>query len=327
MIEPTPRAAVFDTYWRFAAERHAIFLRRIAGQPGPWTQDPILRDHKFCCTFRAADRESQYLIRQLYDEPAAGKADLVFRATALRTFSKGSTWELLKAKLGHQPAIADLQDGSFAQALDAIDAAGHTMYTAAFILAPNGYDRKHRGHAELFHDQFVNRAAGDRIAEAGSLEAVYDILHGFPYVGDFMAYQTAIDINYSTATNFSENDFVQAGPGAQRGLAKVFQSLNGWSPKRTILWMVDRQAAEFERLGLDFPGLWGRPLHGIDAQGLFCETDKYSRVAFPELASNRSRIKAKFKPSAEPLKLFFPPKWGLNGKLPVDPVLGAGVAA
>ena len=76
--------------------------------------------------------------------------------------------------------------------------------------------------------------------------------------------------------------------------------------------MVDRQEVEFERLDLPFSGLFGRPLQAIDCQGLFCETDKYCREAAPELTSNRSRIKARYRPSTTPLELFFPPKWQLE---------------
>jgi alpha-glutamyl/putrescinyl thymine pyrophosphorylase clade 1 len=63
------------------------------------------------------------------------------------------------------------------------------------------------------------------------------------------------------------------------------------------LWMTERQHHEFTRLSLPFGGLWGRPLHAIDCQGLFCETDKYCRAAAPELASARKRIKARFTPT------------------------------
>jgi hypothetical protein len=68
--------------------------------------------------------------------------------------------------------------------------------------------------------------------------------------------------------------------------------------------MTERQDDEFTRLGLPFGGLWGRPLDTIDCQGLFCETDKYCREAAPE-----------------PIRLFFPPKWGINNELPSQPVL------
>lgn len=93
------------------------------------------------------------------------------------------------------------------------------------------------------------------------------------------------------------------------------------------MWMVEHQQDEFDRLGLEFHGLWGRPIQAIDAQNLFCETDKYCRVAFPELRSCRSRIKTRYTPTSKLLTLFFPPKWGINekmgeatvrGKLPVS---------
>src|SRR5579859_2070681 len=52
----------FDVYWRFAAERQRIFHGRAAGEPPPWTNDPVLTRHKFTNVYRAADRVSQYLI-------------------------------------------------------------------------------------------------------------------------------------------------------------------------------------------------------------------------------------------------------------------------
>ena len=78
--------------------------------------------------------------------------------------------------------------------------------------------------------------------------------------------------------------------------------------------MVERQEQEFSRLGLPFDGLFGRPLHAIDCQGLFCELDKYCREAAPELRSNRKRIKSKYVSSTEAVKLVFPPKWRLDTK-------------
>jgi hypothetical protein len=75
--------------------------------------------------------------------------------------------------------------------------------------------------------------------------------------------------------------------------------------------MVDRQDQEFERLGLKFKNLFGRPMHAIDCQGWFCETDKYSRVAFPDLKSNRVKMKASFRITPEKINYFYPPKWRL----------------
>ena len=81
--------------------------------------------------------------------------------------------------------------------------------------------------------------------------------------------------------------------------------------------MADNQEQEFERLGLTFQSLWGRKLQLIDCQNLFCEVDKYSRVAHPQIAgiSGRTRIKQKFSPTGLLESPWYPPKWGINEKI------------
>lgn len=321
-----PRQQAFDTYWRFASERQLVFERRVAGLPEPWTSDPILQKYKFCCVFRAADRVSQYMIRDVaYADSDSWAEDRLFQIVAFRTFSRTQTWRAVCDHIGHPPSITNLKDGSFTAALEYAKKQTSGLYTAAFILCANdayGQKLKHLNHVELFRDMFVKSQLGARLLDAKSLQEVFELLRVFPLMGDFMSYQTAIDLNYSGLINFSENDFTCPGPGAVRGLRKVFEDLGDYSPGDAIRWMVDNQEKEFARLGLEFHGLWGRPLHAIDCQGLFCETDKYLRVAMPELASERKQIKAKFTAAEEPLRLFFPPKWGLNARLPSHPVLG-----
>lgn len=323
---PVARREAFDLYWYFAAERQAIFERRVAGEPQPWTTDDILRRYKFCNVYRAADRVSQFLIREVaYGSDPVSAQDRLFQIIAFRMFSKIQTWRRLCSILGHSPTLIDLRDGSFERALDRIREEEGGLYTGAFILcATDAYGRglKHRNHVELFRHMFLRHDLAGRLLDARSLQAVYDLIHEYPLMGDFMSYQIAIDLNYSAVISFSENDFVKAGPGALRGVRKAFTDTGGLSPEEIVLWMVEEQESEFRRLGLSFNGLWGRPLHAIDCQGLFCELDKYCREALPELKSARQRIKSRYSMAAESLTLFFPPKWGINDLLPRAPVLG-----
>ena len=323
---PVPRPGIYELYWRFASERQRAFERRVAGEPYPWTDDPILQTYKFCNVFRAADRVSQYMIRDVcyHNEPCSTE-DRLFQIVAFRTFSKIATWRAVRAQLGRYPILADLENGAFEDALASAKEANGGLYTGAFILcATNAYGRslKHLNHVELFKHMFLQDGLGSKLLGAQSLREVYDRLHGYPLMGDFMSYQTTIDVNYSDLMNFSENEFTQAGPGALRGIKKCFADLRGHTPAEVILWMVEHQQDEMHRLGLPFGGLWGRPLHAIDCQSLFCETDKYCREAAPEIASARKRIKARFSATPEPIRLFFPPKWGINRKLPKRAVLG-----
>jgi hypothetical protein len=326
MAPPVLRDGVYELYWTFASRRHDAFQRRAAGKPAPWTDDRILRVFKFCNVFRAADRVSQYLIRRVaYADEASVCADRIFQIVAFRTFSNVATWEGLRSLLGAAPTIADLASGRFEHALDHVKATRGGLYTGAFILCANkayGFDEKHRNHVGLFKHMFVRDKLAEVIRGANSLEAVVRRLQAYPLMGPFMAYQTAIDLNYSDLVNFDEDEYTQAGPGALRGIRKAFTDPGDYSPSDAIAWMVDRQEAEFERLALPFSGLFGRRLHAIDCQGLFCELDKYCREAVPSLASNRTRIKARFVATPTPLELFFPPKWGLDahGGFPARPL-------
>lgn len=316
MRPPRPRPEIFATYWRFAYERQQIFERRLAGESGPWTDDPILQTYKFCNVFRAADRESQALIRETACNPAFdGTEDQLFQIIAYRFFSKHLTWKEICEVLGHPPMIRDLANGKFLQAVEETKAKNGTIYTNAFILCANkafGHDEKHKNHADLFKRMFVADKLGTKIQKLASFREIYECLRTYPLMGNFMSYQLAVDLNYSSQVNFDENDFCQPGPGALRGIKKAFEDTGSLTPAKVVHWMVKRQQEEFDRRGLAFGGLFGRPLHAIDAQGLFCELDKYCRVAFPSLKSERTRIKTKFAPQGTRQELFFPPKWGLK---------------
>jgi hypothetical protein len=309
---------VLDTYWKFAAERQEIFFNRITGTT-PLTTDPILLKHKFTNAYRAADRVSQYLIREIIYKGDQTPDELLFRILLFKLFNKIETWELLQHELG-TVTWAGFSFESYNKVLYQALHAGEPIYSGAYIMASGrssfGYAKKHENHLKLI-EQMMHLQLADRIGEAKSLEAVYFLLLSFPTIGKFLAYQYAIDINYSILTDFSEMEFVMPGPGAKDGIRKCFSSLGDYSEADVIRYVTDQQEQEFERLGIHFKSLWGRRLQLIDCQNLFCETDKYARIAHPEVVSvsNRTRIKQLYSSSHRSIDYFFPHKWGLNDKL------------
>ncbi len=315
-MQPLPRSTVFDTYWRFAAERQAIFFRRLDGAPPPWTADPILRAYRFCNAYRASDRVSQFLIREVIYQPGFSPEDTVLRIVLFRLFSRIATWQRLES--AHGPICTGSFDpAAFATTLEAALDNGDAIYTSAFILPPGsacGPRSKHRQHLALVEAMLRDRLPA-KLARSRGLDAVYRLLLAYPLVGPFLAYQLAIDLNYSELFDFDENGFTVPGPGAVRGIRKCFVHTGSLTLPAVIHWMVERQEAEFDRLGLRFQSLWGRSLHAIDCQNLFCEVDKYSRIAFPDLRSERTRLKRTFRPAAGPVEPFYPPKWGINAEI------------
>jgi hypothetical protein len=308
------REEVYRAYWGFAAERQRIFERRIAGKPSPWTEDEILSDYRFTNPWRASDRVSQFLIRDvIYAQPELPAEDQLIRIVFFRLFSRNETWRSLEAHLGTITARM-VRWKRLERYLEELQEQG-PIYTSAFILCANkayGYDRKYLNHLGLLREMARKNGLAAAVARCKGLKDLYEALATYPLLGPFMSYQLAIDINYSELVDFSENEFTVPGPGAERGIQKVFPEARRDQMPAIIRQMVEEQSEACTSLGLSPPTLFGRSLHAIDCQNLFCEVDKYARVRFPHLRSNRIRIKATFSPSDQPLALFYPPKWGIN---------------
>ncbi len=320
-LAPAKTTAVYDSYWRFAAERQRVFYRRVLRAPWPWTENPVMAVYKFTNAYRASDRVSQYLIRNVIyrDDLPNSVEEVVFRILLFKMFNKIETWERLERALG-PISFADYRFDRYDKVLSKAMAEGHRVYSAAYIMPPGssafGCKAKHQNHLKLL-EIMMAQALPEKLASARSMQTGFELLRAYPTIGDFLAYQFVTDVNYSEVTNFSEMDFVIPGPGARDGLRKCFADTGGLSDAELIRLMADRQEQECARLGLEFPSLWGRPLQLIDCQNLFCEVDKYARVAHPEAAglTGRTRIKQKFAAQAQPIEFWYPPKWGINDRI------------
>ncbi len=316
---PTP---VFDTYWRFAAARQDAFYARIE-RPGAgiWSADPILQQHKFTNAYRAADRVSQYLIREVIYRGDQSAAEVFFRTILFKIFNKIETWELMVAEFG-EISWRNCDVARLEAVLARAMARGESVFSAAYIM-PTGAPgfqspRKHVNFLRLLERMMLDELPA-RLVQQPSLDAVYHLLVGYPLMGDFLAFQYAVDLLYGPLLAWDENDFVVAGPGALSGISKCFSDTAGMAPADIIRWTMERQEEEFSRLGLAFRSLWGRPLHLIDCQNLYCEVNKYARVAHPDVAGRdgRTQIKQVFRPTRSlPISFWFPPKWGINDLLP-----------
>lgn len=306
----------FDVYWRFAAERQRVFHQRAAGAPPPWTGDPVLSRHKFTNVYRAADRVSQYLIRNVIYAGPQDPGEVVFRILLFKVFNRIETWELLTRALGGTPAWDGYSFAAFDRVLGEAMRRGERVYSAAYIVPnpPFGEPRKHGNHLRFIEHAMAGGLPA-RVTGAASLRELYGLLLALPSLGPFLAYQYAIDLAYSpaVAASVDESQFVVAGPGAVDGIAKCFTDAGGLAPAEVIAWMADTSHEHFARLGLGFADLWGRWPTLIDWQNVFCEVSKYTRATHPHVrgASGRTRIKQEFRQTQAPIDYRFPPKWGL----------------
>jgi hypothetical protein len=182
---------VFDRYRRFAAERQKAFFRKAAGTQPPWTSDPIRPRYRFTNAYRAADRVSQFLIRRVQAEGPQDARSLFFRTILFKLFNRTETWILLESKCG-LPSPESYAYSSYEGALSEAMASGRRIYSAAYIM-PSGRvagQRKHEAQLKLV-ETMMKEDLPTRIAESESMQKAFDLLRGYPMIGDFLAYQVA----------------------------------------------------------------------------------------------------------------------------------------
>jgi hypothetical protein len=312
---PKP-SSLYRIFWKFAAERQRIFFRRVKCLPPPHTSDPILLKYRFTNAYRAADRVSQYLIRRVIYQGSQQPAEIVFRSLLFRTFNRIETWEHLSNFFG-ELQWREFSAERFANALDVLFERGETVYSSAYIMPSRAKEfsdhRKHRNHLRLI-DFMMRDDLPARLQSSRSLREVYETYLRYPLFGPFLAFQFAIDINYSAVVDFSEMDFVVAGPGARSGIRKCFLPSTSLSHEDVIRYVTDHQEAASQRFGESFDSLWGRPLQLIDVQNLFCEVDKYTRASDPSVLGigGRTRLKRLYRSNSQLIEYWFPPKWKLE---------------
>ena len=318
MQKKLKQTEAYKYYWKFATERQNIFFNRINNiNKNEFTEDEILQKYKFTNAYRASDRVSQFLIKEvIYNDNNYSNEDVLFRIILFKLFNKIETWQYLESKL-KDIRYSTFKYDMYNELISDYMNRGNVVYSNAYMIAPATkkflQKRKHSNHLLLLEFMMKDNIT-QKVLNAKSLEEIYLIMKRYPSFAKFLAFQFAIDINYSELIDFSENDFVVAGPGALDGISKCFENYKDFSPEYIIKYMDEQQDNEFKKYDLDFKSLFGRKLHLIDCQNLFCEVSKYTRVALPNVegVAKTTRIKQKFKYNKTLIEFFYPPKWNIN---------------
>lgn len=322
-----PNDKVLKFFFYFMQERMNIFWMKVEGRKqDEWTADPILREYKFTNVYRVTDRVSQYLIREVIykDLHSFTPEDVLLRILVFKIFNKPETWEYL-CHSKHEPlTVRTFNAHEIADILTKYQTT-HPLFNNAYMMAGSHikYDNlptKHAKWLEMVQREILSTALLDKILQAPSLQSVYEMLRGCSFIGEFLAYQYAIDLNYSPYLNYDEDTFVKAGVGAVRGIKKCFIS-HGGEYEDAIYFIHDHLEELQEKYGFtDFRPLPGRKPKLIDFQNCFCETDKYLRAKMPELKVGNKRIKQKYNQSQKPIHYMFPEKWHINVHMDYNPV-------
>jgi hypothetical protein len=302
---------MMDAFWNFVVERQAIYHKRmVEEEPPPWTNDRILQQYFFTNVYRELDKGTVFLIRNLLKLP--DDKDLLFGIMVYRLFNDIETFRflMLRCKMTRW-GTWDWEKAS--RYLNAYENHGNRVFTDAFTVTGvkfGGFPDKIRNICWLIgklQAQVPRLLAA--IKSANSLHRVWQIFNDTQGFGRFLAYELAIDVNYSRLLSFSENDWVNAGPGCKRGIQWIWGARNpGIKWEDYITFLQVRQEAFISRADrLDewhqvWPG-YAMTLRGVEHS--LCEFQKYARARYhrnPDGTPSRSATR-KYAPSMQPALL------------------------
>ena len=299
-----PYAADFFAY---ARERHSVHLRRLAGEPAPWTDDPILRKYRFTQVFRELDRTTIWF-RQFVREPLREKPEVLLATVLFRWFNRISTGEgiFLQQDVERGSAFdVYLRTGNrrvLEQACVAINGARGPHVTGAYIVLGKRGMPKMQGVVAAFHDFAQNYNWRDTARECLAcrdipgrelnLEHIWRWLRDVPYLGPFMAYEIVTDLRWTALLDRAPdiNTWANPGPGALRGAARVLgvserryrrddPSTKPFVTKASVAETHDvmRELLFRSRLSEFWPQGWPE-WEMRDVEHTLCEFDKYERA-------------------------------------------------
>jgi hypothetical protein len=281
----------------YIVERERVRVRKEAGEPWPWTMNPVLRDGRFCNNKREHDPPSRYICEAIV-KPCRNDPDLAAKVFVARCVIN---WvPALKEIDWLRPFDLDYLCG----VLKAREARGEKWHNEAFK-APMPPTIKGMSALEGQFKVVLPPIAARRDYLAPK---VGDTLMGFGArwqecegVGLFLSWQITHDLRDVEPLRSAPDGRYAAGsgPGSQRGLNRVrCRAIDAsWTEAewlRELLVLLSEITPLLTEAGLIF--------HAQDLQHILCEFDKFERISASGKFPRRYRLSEGIAPAQKPVK-------------------------
>jgi hypothetical protein len=273
-------------FWKVIFTRQLIWYRRfVQHKPPPWTKDPIFLQFKFTNMYRELDRGTMYLLDRIVNNGRT-PVEQVFNIILYRMFNRIATYDHIgfQSIYTHKGVITWPAFRSTFDKLRAYANAGHPLYTDAHMVCAYehfpGKDKLER--FEYIFDRVLHNMQRlvAKVESEQSLGPIHKFLTTIPGIGPFNAYEIAVDISYCSWNDLNEDEWVNPGPGCQRGLKRIFPNMKPRYCTQAIFDIRDWQEDEWDRLNLPFKSVAykGRHLTLRNVEHSLCEFFKYAKA-------------------------------------------------
>jgi hypothetical protein len=278
-------------YFAMNRERYKIYLRRQAGDPWPWTTDPILREYRFTNTFRELDKTTTWFRENIRDPLShkatddQGRLKLVDSTIIFRWFNRISSMQLVLDLLLYtwdsNEARKRLKDVK-------------PLVSGAFMIKTVTGLNKLEGLLESL--DLARLMTPDMVPRWGAtLEGAWRDLQSVPFLGAFMAHEVIQDLYYTPILDQASDAMTWSsfGPGGTHGMSRII----GGHPKMfNRVSMTDQatmreamiQLLEMSTKEEYWPQEWPK-WNAHTVEFTCCEWDKYCRGQAGERLKRRYR--------------------------------------
>lgn len=261
-----------EPFWYWVNERYKIFLKKEAGEPWPWTKDPIFQEYAFCNVFRQTDRVTRAFTKMIA-EPYADHPNLWFMYAVARFIN----WPDTVQEIIDRTTLPDQWNPSYVErALDARAKRGEKVFTGAYVVDNGGSSEPKPTYITWKVLDPLFEGAKEWPCPFIDLQSTFNWFRKFKGCGPFMSYEIVTDLRHTDLLNGAGDiwTWANAGPGATRGLNRLQgRSLDVHPKPVQLLDEMQTLLRESSVYAKDLPAMELR-----DIEHSLCELDKYLRV-------------------------------------------------
>lgn len=204
-------------FFSFIYQRQLIYHKRfILKQPAPWSNDPVLSTFKIINMYRELDACTIYIMQKLRN--IKDRQTLLLNFVFYRFFNQRNLYEDLNIEPFNQ-----LNEEIKKQLLFSFEERkqqGSTLFNNAYLISSGKEGQKK--HISIINNlQKIDwQSLIKRLDCAENPEKSLQVLQTIPMVGPFLACEIWTDLSYMRffKQGWTDNDFVNIGPGAKWGL-------------------------------------------------------------------------------------------------------------
>ena len=269
-----------------AIERHRIYIKKMDGEPRPWTEDPIFHKYRFCNVFRQYDKCTIWMIKNLINK-AKSFEELWPAVIVFRYISSMNIYRLLGERCTdlfnmdevHKELVQIRKEG--------------VKFNGCFLRNP-----KVKGGWAPIHD--VPFMLVKEIQKDGHLplvtghqrfEDLTKHLIQFSATSGFMAHQYCCDLEYSKwFTPTDKYTYATMGPGSRQGM-NILLNVPRHERMKQEVWLGHAQDLHVH-MDLIFRGIFSEENISMqDVQNWLCEFQKYSKYLAMEKGKARVKVR------------------------------------